>query len=144
MAAVMAAGADGVRVGTRFIAAEEAEAHPVIVEALIAARAQDTVVFNGGDWPVEYEAIRVLRSSLAAAQAFEGEIVGENTNPWTGERYTMRRFGCDTITKAATGHIEAMPHLAGEGVDRVKQVQTAAEIVQELTSEAEMLLRRWR
>jgi len=147
MAAVMAAGADGVRVGTRLSAAEEAEAHPVIVEALIAARAQDTVVtdaFNVGDWPVEYEAIRVLRSSLAAAQAFEGAIVGENTNPWTGERYTMRRFGSDAITKAATGHIEAMPHLAGESVGRVKQVQTAADIVHELASEAEMLLRRWR
>ena len=85
-----------------------------------------------------------MRASLAAAQAFEGEIVGENTNPWTGERYTMRRFGSDAITKAATGHIEAMPHLAGESVGRVKQVQTAAEIVHELASEAEMLLRRWR
>ena len=146
MAAVMAAGADGIRVGTRFSAAAEPEAHPVYVEALIAARAQDTVVtdaFNGGDWPVEYEAIRVLRSSLEAAQAFEGEIVGENANPWTDERHTMRRFGSDAITKGATGHIEAMPHLAGESVGRVKQVQTASEIIQEIAGEAERLLRRW-
>ena len=84
-----------------------------------------------------------MRSSLEAAQAFQGESVGEYANPWTGERYTMRRFGCDTITKATTGHIEAMPHFAGEGVGRVRKVQTAAEIVQELASEAEMLLRRW-
>jgi NAD(P)H-dependent flavin oxidoreductase YrpB (nitropropane dioxygenase family) len=146
MAAVMAAGADGVRVGTRFIAAEEPEAHPIYVEALTAAQAQDTVItqaFNG-DWPVEYEAVRVLRSSLEAAQAFEGEIVGEYENPWTGERYTMRRLRCDTITKAATGNIEAMPHFAGEGVGSVKQVQTAAEIIEELVDEAETLLRRWR
>ena len=85
-----------------------------------------------------------MRSSLAAAQAFQGEIVGENSNPWTGERYTMRRFGSDAITKAATGQIEAMPHLAGESVGRVQQVQTAADIVHELARAAEQLLRRWR
>ena len=146
MAAVMAAGADGVRVGTRFIAAVEPEAHPVYVQALIDAQAQDTVVtdaFNGGDWLVDYERIRILQSSLEAAQASKGEMIGEYENPWTGERYPMRRFGADTITKAATGHIEAMPHFAGEGVGAVKRVQTAAEIIDELLSEAEALLRRW-
>src|SRR5262245_64719486 len=42
MAAVMAAGADGVRVGTRFIAAEEAEAHPAMSAAWRRAPAPDT------------------------------------------------------------------------------------------------------
>jgi nitronate monooxygenase len=53
MAAALAAGADGVRVGTRFVAAEEAGAHPAYVQALIAAEAQDTAytdVFSVG-WP---------------------------------------------------------------------------------------------
>jgi NAD(P)H-dependent flavin oxidoreductase YrpB (nitropropane dioxygenase family) len=147
MAAVLAAGADGVRVGTRFVAAEEPEAHPTYVKALIAAKAEDTIVtqaFNNNTWPVEYEAIRVLRSSLEAAQAFEGEIVGENQSSLTGERYPMRRFEPDAIHKSATGSIEAMPMLAGESVSGVKQVQTAAEIIDELVSEAEELLGRWR
>src|SRR5207249_7549168 len=43
VAAALAAGASGVRVGTRFVAAEESNAHPVYVEALIGARARDTV-----------------------------------------------------------------------------------------------------
>jgi hypothetical protein len=38
MAASLAAGADGVRVGTRFVASVEAEAHPEYVQALIDAR----------------------------------------------------------------------------------------------------------
>ena len=42
MAAALAAGADGVRVGTRFVAATEAGAHPTYVAALIAAQAEDT------------------------------------------------------------------------------------------------------
>ena len=145
MAAVMAAGAAGVRVGTRFIAATESNAHSLFIEKLIAARAQDTVVtqaFNAG-WQVDYEAIRVLRSCLEAAQEFEGEIVAENQNPMTGERYPLRRFQADIIHKSATGNIEAMAMLVGESVDGVKGLKTAAEIIDELLSEAEMLLRRW-
>src|SRR5205823_4578935 len=42
LAAALAAGADGARVGTRFVAAAEAGAHPAYVDALIAARAADT------------------------------------------------------------------------------------------------------
>ena len=43
MAAALAAGADGVRVGTRFVAATEAAAHPEYVAALIASQAEDTI-----------------------------------------------------------------------------------------------------
>jgi nitronate monooxygenase len=46
MATALAAGADGVRVGTRFVAAAEAAVHPEYVAALIAAEAQDTVVLG--------------------------------------------------------------------------------------------------
>ena len=51
VAAALAAGADGVRVGTRFIAAAESDAHPAWIEALLAAAADDAVVttmFNAG------------------------------------------------------------------------------------------------
>jgi NAD(P)H-dependent flavin oxidoreductase YrpB (nitropropane dioxygenase family) len=52
-AAALAAGADGVRVGTRFVAAEEAGAHPVYVRALIEAQAEDTVYTKAfsSRWP---------------------------------------------------------------------------------------------
>jgi NAD(P)H-dependent flavin oxidoreductase YrpB (nitropropane dioxygenase family) len=43
MVAALAVGASAVRVGTRFVAAEEADAHAVYVDHLIAARAEDTV-----------------------------------------------------------------------------------------------------
>lgn len=44
MAAALAAGADGVRVGTRFLLAQESSAHPRYRAAIIAAGAGDTVV----------------------------------------------------------------------------------------------------
>ena len=51
--AVLAAGADAVRVGTRFVAAAESEAHPRYVDALVEAVAADTVLTEafGVGWP---------------------------------------------------------------------------------------------
>src|SRR5436853_5485 len=43
MAAALAAGADGVRVGTRFLGAAEFPTHPVYLDGLVRAQAQDTV-----------------------------------------------------------------------------------------------------
>jgi NAD(P)H-dependent flavin oxidoreductase YrpB (nitropropane dioxygenase family) len=143
LAAVLAAGADGARIGTRFVAAEEAEAHPRYVEALIAARPTDTV--RSDTFALDYPGAphRALRSSVAAASAFAGDVVGEALNPATGERVPVHRFQKLTITRHVTGAIEAMPHWAGESVGGVRRMQPAAEIVDELAAKAEWLLGRW-
>ena len=66
MAAALAAGAEGVRVGTRFVAAAESDAHPAWVDRLVAARAEDTVY--GRTFTAWWDAPgRVLRSSVEAA-----------------------------------------------------------------------------
>jgi len=43
-----------------------------------------------------------------------------------------------------TGTLEAMPHWAGESVASVEKIQSAAEIVAEMSSEAERLLHSWK
>lgn len=142
MAAALAAGADGVRVGTRFVVAEEAEAHPDYVDALIAARADDTVYTRAfsTNWPNAPH--RVLRSCIDAAHAAcDGEIVGHVD--WYGTHAPIHRFDCTTIDRSTTGNIAAMPHWAGQGVDSVLRVEPAASIVKELVDEAEGLLSRW-
>jgi nitronate monooxygenase len=141
MAAALAAGADGVRVGTRFVAAEEAGAHPKYVEALIAARAEDAVYTEAfsATWPDAPH--RVLRSCVAAAEAFQGDIVGERDS-LDGTRVPVRRFGSSTPDRTTNGAVEAMPFWAGESVGSVRDVQSAGSIVQELADEAESLLRR--
>src|SRR5438067_3107192 len=68
MAAALAAGAAGVRVGTRFVASREANTHPVYLQALIDAQPEDTVLtetFSLG-WP--HAPHRVLRSSVIVAE----------------------------------------------------------------------------
>ena len=79
VAAMLAAGAAGVRVGTRFIASEESDAHPKWIRAVLEASAEDAVVsdaFNVG-MPVPGPH-RVLRSSLAAAGGRHGRVRGRD------------------------------------------------------------------
>jgi NAD(P)H-dependent flavin oxidoreductase YrpB (nitropropane dioxygenase family) len=142
MAAALAAGADGVRVGTRFVAAEEAGAHPRYLDALLGARAEDTVytdAFSVG-WPDA--PVRVLRSSLEAAEAFPEENVGEVINR-DGSVASIPRLMAGVPDRLTSGAIEAMCWPAGESVSGLKRIQPAGAIVRELAAEAEELLRRW-
>jgi len=144
MAAALAAGASGVRVGTRFIVAEESEAHPQYQKALINAEPEDTAVTEvfSENWPNAPH--RVLRSSVEAAQAFKGEIVGQRRLNASGEMAPAKRFQSFVMTRDTTGTLEAMPHWAGESVASVEKIQPAAEIIEELVSEAERLLHSWK
>jgi nitronate monooxygenase len=127
-AALLAAGAAGVRVGTRFVAAEESDAHPDYVARLIGASSQDTMLteaFASG-WPDAPH--RVLRSSVEAASAFDGTVVATVGGREVGP------FSPRSATRDVQGEIGAMALYAGQSVDYVKRVQPAAEIVAELTA----------
>jgi nitronate monooxygenase len=139
LAAVLAAGADGARVGTRFVAAEESGVHPIYTQALVDADARDSVyteAFSVG-WPDAPH--RVLRSCLTA---FEGEIVGMKER-MDGKLVPWPRFGSGVATRASTGAIEAMPMWAGESVAGVRRVEPAGAIVAEMLADAERLLQRF-
>jgi NAD(P)H-dependent flavin oxidoreductase YrpB (nitropropane dioxygenase family) len=141
MAAALAAGADAVRVGTRFVAARESGAHPRYVEALLRAAPEDTVLTEAFSvmWPAAPH--RVLRSAVEAANAIRDDIVGEMATP-TGSM-PLPRFSVPAPTVTTTGHIEAMALYAGESVGKVRAIQRASEILGELVDGAEALLRRW-
>jgi NAD(P)H-dependent flavin oxidoreductase YrpB (nitropropane dioxygenase family) len=138
MAAALAAGADAVRVGTRFLAAAESNTHPEYQQALIQATASDTVLTEAFNVPWPNAPHRVLRSALAAAQAFPDHRVGETLV--AGEKMELTRFATPCPTRFTTGKIEAMALYAGESVGNVQAIQPAAAIVHELVREAERLL----
>jgi nitronate monooxygenase len=112
--AALAAGADAVRVGTRFVAAAESDAHPDYVQALVGAGAEDTVLttaFSAG-WPDAPH--RVLRSCVQG----EGGFVSPPTRDTPGD-------------------VSAGAMYAGQAVGAVRAVQPAAEIVAELMGAAD-------
>jgi NAD(P)H-dependent flavin oxidoreductase YrpB (nitropropane dioxygenase family) len=138
IAAVLAAGASGVRMGTRFIAAAESNAHPDYVTAVISAQADDSVRTNRFEveCPLCPSSHGVLRSALEAAEAFEGSFVAELASE------PVARFRGTAPYKGFTGNIGAMACYSGQSVGEVRGVQPAAEIVAELLGDAEKHLRR--
>ena len=140
LAAVLACGAAGARIGTRFVASRESGAHPAYVQLLIDASAEDTCLTEAFSvmWPNAPH--RVLRSSIVAAEGLSEGVLGETR---VGGRVApVQRFSVVCPSVNTTGHIEAMALYAGESVAGVTSVKPAAEIVAELTSGAERLLGR--
>ena len=130
--AVLAAGADAARVGTRFVATEEADTHPVYAQALVDAGAQDAVLTTavGVMWPDAPH--RVLRSCVEAAEAVAEEPVGEMA---MGDmRMPLPRFAVPCPSRSTTGNIAAMALYAGQSVGAVTKVQPAGDVVRELTA----------
>ena len=109
-------GADAVRIGTRFLAAAESDAHPDYVARLIGATAEDTVLTTafGEGWPDAPH--RVLRSAVEA-----GERSG-----------TAQRWTPDWPSTRHAGPVDAKALYAGTSVGAVTRRQPAAAIVDEL------------
>jgi NAD(P)H-dependent flavin oxidoreductase YrpB (nitropropane dioxygenase family) len=144
MAAVLAAGAAGVRIGTRFIAASESGAHPEYVLELLAAGPESTEITDGfAECPMcaTLPRARVLRSAIAAVDALDQETVGTMATA-DGEQPLPPRAGLPPH-KDVSGQIHAMALYAGSGVEHVTAVRPAADIVRELAEGAEALLRAW-
>lgn len=133
VAAALAAGADGVRVGTALVATTESDAHPAWQRAIVDARAEESVVsmaFNAG-MPVPGPH-RVLRRSIEAAEALAGEDAG--VVRMGGVEIPVARFAPLPPTRESTGAIEAMPFYAGQSAGAVTAIRPAAEIVRELAA----------
>ena len=128
--AAVAAGADGVRVGTRFIASVESGAHRAWIDALIAARGEDAVVTDRFSKGVPVIPHRVLRSSIDAAESHDGEVVGEME--LGGIVREIERFESFPPNASFRGDVEAMPFYAGQGAGAIGEVLPAARILAEL------------
>jgi nitronate monooxygenase len=144
LAAVLAAGAAGARIGTRFIAASESGAHPEYVLELLAAGPESTEITDGfAECPMcaTLPRARVLRSAIAAVDALDQETVGAMPSA-DGEQPLPPRAGLPPH-KEVSGQIHAMALYAGSGVEHITAVRPAADIVRELAEGAEALLRAW-
>jgi len=144
--AVLALGAQGAWLGTRFLLADEANVHAAYRARVIAAVGGDSVyteAFSGG-WPDAPH--RVLRNATLTAweeagrpgpgqRPGEGDVVATAPNGAALERYHM------ALPQAGTdGDVEEMALYAGQGVGLVRAGAPAADIVGELRDEALRLL----
>jgi NAD(P)H-dependent flavin oxidoreductase YrpB (nitropropane dioxygenase family) len=146
LAAVMALGASGAWIGTRFLATPEAQVHPDYQQRLAAAdetATQHTGLFDLG-WPNAPH--RVLRNSTiaaweAAGRPAPGARPGEGEAIAQGPRGPALRYASMTPLPSLDGDIEAMSLWAGQGVGGVGAVKPAGEVVREIAEEARAVLR---
>ena len=140
VAAALDLGAVGVWVGTRFLAAQEANIHLDYQRRVLAASADDTLysqLFDVG-WP--NASLRSLKNSTTQRWEQAGRPAAPN-RPGEGEIIARRadgagipRYFFGSPTRDVEGETEAMALYAGEGVGLVRAVQPASEILDELAS----------
>jgi nitronate monooxygenase len=139
LAAALALGADGVWVGTRFVASEESEAHEDYKKRLVTARETDTVyteAFHVG-WP-PHSPHRVLRNALTDGVQPPANIVARVK---AGDRVTeIAPFATSAPTIHTEGQTALMANYAGQGVGLIRDVLPAREIVERMATEAEAII----
>lgn len=142
LAAVLALGAAGAWIGTRFLASEEASVAAEYREQILNAKATDTVhttLFDGGWHAAPHRALRnsTYMTWVEAGRPPHGQRPGEDDILATHTSgYQVRRYESYTPTAELDGDIEALSLYAGQGVGFVKEVQPAAEIVREIADDA--------
>jgi NAD(P)H-dependent flavin oxidoreductase YrpB (nitropropane dioxygenase family) len=146
--AALALGAQAAVLGTRFLASAESRAHPEYKKKVMAAGEEDTVrtILFGHGWPNAPH--RTLRTAFV--QEWLGrEARGQESRPDEpavgqtvvgGQAMSVLRFmgfppNCD-----ASGDVESMSLLAGQGVGLVRDVKPAGQIVRELVEEARQII----
>lgn len=145
MAAALVLGADGVWVGTRFVATQEAAIASEYKERLVATPTGGTTLTHvfGRHHP-EFNPIRVLATDLVTEWNDKvGDIpVGDENNPQIGQMdllgqpTPLHKFTNMVPMEGTSGDFDQLPLLAGEGVGLVNDLPGAAEIVARFGKEA--------
>ena len=149
LAAALSLGASAVWVGTRFLAAVEANIHPDYLSHLLASSENDTAHFENLfdiGWPdAPHRALKNSTSKMwenAGRPDFgqrpgEGDVVASSAIGGDVLRYQSKSPSADLI-----GSVEATSMWAGQGVSMVKKVQPAHDIVRDIVDGAKVALER--
>ncbi|KAJ7946738.1 2-nitropropane dioxygenase-like protein [Quillaja saponaria] len=145
--AALALGAQGICLGTRFLATPESNAHPTYKRKLIELeKTEYTDVFGRARWPGAPQ--RVLRTpffndwkSLPVHENEVNQPIIGHAKIHDRER-EIRRFAGTVPNMSVTGDIESMAMYAGQGVGLIKDILPASEVVKRLVEEAQLLIKQ--
>jgi NAD(P)H-dependent flavin oxidoreductase YrpB (nitropropane dioxygenase family) len=134
LAAALALGADGVLLGTRFLATDEAPVEAAYKQAIVASSGDDTIVttvadtLSGRDWPGAWSRVRRTR------------FIEE----WLGREPELRRRR-DAVWALLEAAEESDPDNGlmwiGQSAGLIDAILPAGEVVRQIVAEAEEILR---
>ncbi len=134
LAAALALGADGIELGTRFIATQECIAHIAYKEALVAASETDTVLIER----VIGRPARVLRGPFVERiLAVEGELERRGASREEGLEELLPYIRGEVNVRAAIeGKLDEGFIWAGQSIGLIHDIPTAQELIERTVREA--------
>jgi enoyl-[acyl-carrier protein] reductase II len=136
LAAALALGAEGVLMGTRFLATPEAPIPDAWRRAIVGADGSATVRTAAFDravampWPGAE--VRAIRNAFLGEWAARADDAGEHAS----------ELGPRLLQALASGDVDVFPPMAGQSCGIVGEILPAAEVVRRTIAEATAVLRR--
>jgi NAD(P)H-dependent flavin oxidoreductase YrpB (nitropropane dioxygenase family) len=134
LAAALSLGADGILLGTRFLASEESPLHPNFKQAIVDSDGHDTQLSEIPD--------------IAAGQVWPGAMTRSRRNNfierWAGREWALRQNRAEAYLKLQAarqaGDVDEGPLSMGQDAGLIHDIPPAAEIVRRIAQEAEEIL----
>jgi nitronate monooxygenase len=152
LVAALSLGAQGVSMGTRFVASEEAFVPRLYKERIVSSVAEDTVytedLFDGGWKDAPHRVLRnaIVRAWEAAGKPPSGQRPGEGTTVGSrtrdGETWEIPKYASITPTPEYTSDLEYLPFWAGQTCSLIHDIKPAGQIVRDIVHEAEAVIDR--
>jgi nitronate monooxygenase len=139
VADALSSGADGVVMGTAFLASPESFAPDYHKGRIVAAQSQDTLLTDMFhiNWPIGAP-VRVLKNS--ATRGERGDPFGPKSVIGEEEGRPIYLFSTDSPLRSMTGDFEAMALYSGQGVDKIDAIIPAGDRLRAIVAEAQRLL----
>lgn len=136
LAAALALGADGVLMGTRFLATQESPLHPNFKQAIVDSNGHDTLLTEIPD--------------IASGKVWPGAMSRSRRNRlierWAGREWALRQQQhqvLELIRQARqNGDIEEAPLSMGQDAGLIHDIPSAKEVVERIAQEAEAILQQ--
>lgn len=127
--AAFALGAEGVQLGTRFVATVECEVHDNYKQAILKASDRDTTVTGRSTG----HPVRIIRNKLAKEfERLEAERAPQEE---------MEKLGVGRLRAAAAGDIEMGSLMSGQIAGMITDIKTVSEAINTLVSETKNAIR---
>jgi NAD(P)H-dependent flavin oxidoreductase YrpB (nitropropane dioxygenase family) len=135
LAAALALGAEGVLLGTRFMATPEAPIHPNFKQAIVKSDGHDTVLTEIPDLASQ----RVWPGAMSRAQR------NQFIERWAGREWALRQnateIGKQVAAARAAGDVDNASLSFGQDAGLIDSIKSVKEVVQDIIKEAEEIMR---
>jgi enoyl-[acyl-carrier protein] reductase II len=141
LAAALVMGADGVLMGTRFLATQESDFHQIWKEAVVESGDRATLVARGFVGPARW--LKTPRSQEHAKQTLDkspGVFLGAPDDYSTIDM-SLINYEIESIKATFEGNKEKAMMAAGEVAQRIKDMPKVNDLVKQIVGDAETILR---